>query len=50
MSYQHREPRERVRCGDTITGRVEVISARTDKPITELPPSPVTTEPSSWGA
>ncbi len=25
-----------VRCGDTITGRVEVISARTDKPITEL--------------
>ena len=22
--------------GDTITGRVEVISARTDKPITEL--------------
>ena len=25
-----------VRPGDTITGRVEVISARTDKPITEL--------------
>lgn len=25
-----------VRCGDTITGRVEVTSARTDKPITEL--------------
>ncbi len=25
-----------VRCGDTNTGRVEVIAARTDKPITEL--------------
>ena len=25
-----------VRPGDTITGRVEVISSRTDKPITEL--------------
>lgn len=25
-----------VRPGDTITGRVEVISARTDKPVTEL--------------
>jgi len=25
-----------VRCGDTITGRVEVTSVRTDKPITEL--------------
>jgi acyl dehydratase len=25
-----------VRPGDTITGRVEVISVRTDKPITEL--------------
>ena len=25
-----------VRPGDTITGRVEVTSARTDKPITEL--------------
>ena len=25
-----------VRCGDTITGSVEVISVRTDKPITEL--------------
>lgn len=25
-----------VRCGDTITGRVEVTSARTDKPITRL--------------
>jgi acyl dehydratase len=25
-----------VRCGDTITGRVEVTSARADKPITEL--------------
>src|SRR5690349_8725640 len=25
-----------VRPGDTITGRVEVLSARTDKPITEL--------------
>ncbi|MBI3216100.1 MAG: MaoC family dehydratase [Mycobacterium sp.] len=25
-----------VRCGDTITGRVEVIAAREDKPITEL--------------
>jgi acyl dehydratase len=25
-----------VRCGDTITGHVEVISARADKPITEL--------------
>ena len=25
-----------VRVDDTITGRVEVISARTDKPITEL--------------
>src|SRR4029453_14127959 len=31
-----------VRCGDTITGRVEVISART------APPAPATTEPSSW--
>jgi hypothetical protein len=25
-----------VRCGDTITGSVEVIAVRTDKPITEL--------------
>jgi acyl dehydratase len=33
VNWSFRAP---VRPGDTITGRVEVISARTDKPITEL--------------
>jgi acyl dehydratase len=33
VSWDFRAP---VRPGDTITGRVEVVSARADKPITEL--------------
>lgn len=33
VTWSFRAP---VRPGDTITGRVEVLSARTDKPITEL--------------